>query len=43
MYINFPLRHLGNGKKLACGLANHTAHILDVAQTSKQRAYSGSY
>lgn len=43
-FINqFVYTIIGNGKKLACALANHTAHVLDIPQTSKQRVYSGRY
>ena len=42
-YMNLSKRNIGSGKKLACALANHTAHVLDVEQTSKQRVYSGGY
>jgi hypothetical protein len=39
--MNSSEQNLGGGKKLACALANHTAHVLDVQQPSKQRVYSG--
>ncbi|XP_028409682.1 WD repeat-containing protein 27-like isoform X2 [Dendronephthya gigantea] len=35
------ITYSGNGNKLACALSNHTAHVLDTPQTSKQRVYSG--
>lgn len=39
----FMVFRLGSGQKLACALANHTAHVLNIPQTSKQRVYTGRF